>query len=94
MFLHLRRWHFDVAIFLGLTLFAWAYWNSVEQPTWQRPLCDPEQLKLTQSHLLKISSDQPCLSVFIEGYELLTGNTIRRIEHRRISDGSVMNTTP
>jgi hypothetical protein len=94
MFKHLRRWHFDVAIFLGLTVFAWAYWNSVARPIWQQPLCDPSQLKLTQSQLLKFSSDQQCLSVFIEGNEVGTGKTIRRIEHRRTSDGSVMKQLP
>lgn len=34
MFKRVRRWHFDVALFLGLALFSWAYWYSKPRPIW------------------------------------------------------------
>ncbi|MFT3881628.1 MAG: hypothetical protein QM703_18440 [Gemmatales bacterium] len=30
----LRRWHFDLAFFLGLAIFSWAYWYSKPRPVW------------------------------------------------------------
>lgn len=30
----LRRWHFDLALFLGLAIFSWAYWYSKPRPVW------------------------------------------------------------
>ncbi|HQR42927.1 MAG TPA: hypothetical protein PLX97_09590, partial [Gemmatales bacterium] len=34
MFKRVRRWHFDVALFLGLAVFCWAYWYSKPRPIW------------------------------------------------------------
>ena len=30
----LRRWHFDLALFLGLAFFSWAYWYSKPRSVW------------------------------------------------------------
>src|SRR6185295_1857966 len=32
----LRRWHFDLALFLGLTIFSWSYWYSKPRPVWTK----------------------------------------------------------
>ncbi len=34
MLKHLRRWHFELALFLGLAIFSWAYWYSKPRPVW------------------------------------------------------------
>ncbi|HQR05256.1 MAG TPA: hypothetical protein PLN21_00455 [Gemmatales bacterium] len=34
MLKRLRRWHFDLALFLGLAIFSWAYWYSKPRPVW------------------------------------------------------------
>ena len=34
MFKRLRRWHFDLALFLGLAIFSWAYWYTKPRPVW------------------------------------------------------------
>ncbi len=36
MLKHLRRWHFDLALFLGLAIFSWAYWYSKPRPVWTK----------------------------------------------------------
>ena len=34
MLKHLHRWHFDLALFLGLAIFSWAYWYTKPRPLW------------------------------------------------------------
>lgn len=87
MLKHLRRWHFDLAIFLGLALFAWAYWYSIPRPSWQVPFIDTVRYEMRSSQLIGEVALYNQSSCYVEGFDTVTKEVHRYIERRSLTQG-------
>ncbi len=94
MFKHLRRWHFDVAIFLGLTLFVWAHWNSVPRPVWQRSVFDVKTQSPMQYEFIDWKSEQQTITCFGEYQDLETKQRKQFIDKRDPGTGELQKRLP
>lgn len=57
MLKHLRRWHFDLLFFLGLALFATAYWYAKPRPIWQKFYPTYAPVSYDEHQFLNFSAD-------------------------------------
>ncbi|MBL8821059.1 MAG: hypothetical protein JNJ77_00625 [Planctomycetia bacterium] len=90
MLKHLRRWHFDLAIFAGLALFAWAYWYSIPRPTWQVPLIDTVRYEMRSSQLVGEVALNDQSSCYVECFDTVTKEVHRYIERRSLTAGDLL----
>lgn len=94
MFKYLRRWHFDIAIFLGLTLFAWAYWNSVARPIWQRSVFDVKTASPMQYQFIDWIAKQQTITCLGEYLDLATRQRKQFIDKRNVITGELKERLP
>lgn len=75
MLKHLRHWHFDIALFLGLAIFTWAYWYSLPMPVMRIGFKPTDYVSLAG-----FSTDSQSVLVMHHGTLKDSHSTIPRIE--------------
>ncbi len=91
MLKHLRRWHFDLAFFLGLAIFSWAYWYPKPRPAWTIRYADTETPVRRNSSLLGFSEDSQFLYTTQESYALTKDCPVPQIQKWDARTGKLLN---
>lgn len=95
MFKRLRRWHFDLAFFLGLAIFSWAYWYSKPRPVWTShyPLKD-NGARNNNFTLLGYSADSQSIYTTCETTETTKNWPIPQIQRWSTRTGELLEDYP
>jgi len=87
----LRRWHFDLALFLGLAIFSWAYWYSKPRPVWTSYYTLKDNAARTNHFtLLGYSADSQSIYTTCENYKLSNNWPFPQIQRWSTKTGELL----
>ena len=94
MFKRLRRWHFDLALFLGLAIFSWAYWYTKPRPVWTKWYSIESDEAKYSFNFLGYSADSQSIYTCCESYVLSKTWPIPQIQRWSTKTGELLEDYP
>jgi hypothetical protein len=90
----LRRWHFDLAFFVGQAIFSWAYWYTKPQPLWTVQYSDMDGLSKYSLTAIGFSADSQSIYTTRESHALSKDWAIPQIQRWDARTGELLEDYP